>query len=93
MKLFGLVILLFVTSGPQAQKSDPCAGETTFQMKECAAKKYKQADDELNKTYRQLMSKLDDAGHQESLKTAQQAWLKYRDSNCDFVGYLNRTTA
>ena len=92
MKLFGLAMLLLVTvaSASQTQKSDPCKGETTFEMKQCAAKRYKQADDELNVVYRRLMSKLDDEGHKTSLKTAQQAWLKYRDGNCEFESYLNR---
>ena len=92
MKLLGLATLLFVlvASGSQTQNSDPCKGETTFEMKQCAGKRYKQADDELNKVYRQLMSKLDDEGYKTSLKTAQQSWLKYRDGHCEFVSYLNR---
>ena len=93
MKLVGLTMLLFVivASGHQTQKRDPCMdGETTAEMKMCASRKYKQADDELNKVYRELMSKLDNEGHKASLKTTQQAWLKYRDSNCDFESYLNR---
>ncbi len=92
MKILGLatVFLVFVTTGAQTQQRDPCKGETTFEMKECAAKRYKQADDELNKVYRELMSKLEDEGHKATLKTAQQAWLKYRDGECDFVSYLNR---
>jgi uncharacterized protein YecT (DUF1311 family) len=92
MKLPGLAMLLFVmvSTGPQTQKRDPCEGETTPEMKLCAAKRFKQADDELNSVYRRLMSKLDDEGHKTALRTAQQAWLKYRDSNCDFESYLNR---
>ena len=91
MKFLSLVLLLFITAPVRSQvPSDPCKGETTFEMKQCSAKKYKQADNELNKTYQQLMSKLSDDGHRISLKTAQQAWLKYRDSNCDFESYLNR---
>lgn len=92
MNLAGLIVLLcvVVAGGFPTQKKDPCDGETTFEMKQCAAKKYKQADDELNKVYRDLMSKLDDEGHKTSLKTAQVAWLKYRDSHCDFESYLNR---
>lgn len=92
MKLFALaaLLLVFVSHGPQNQQKDPCQGETTAEMKMCAAKRYKQADDELNVTYRRLMAKLEDAGHRTSLKAAQQNWLKYRDSNCDFESYLNR---
>jgi len=92
MKLFGLTMLLFVivAGGHQTAKRDPCMGDTTTDMKMCTSKKYKQADDELNKVYRALMSKSYDEGHKASLKTAQQAWLKYRDTNCDFESYLNR---
>jgi len=92
MKFLSPVLLLSVTTpvALQAQR-DPCKdGDTTFEMKQCSAKKYKQADDELNKVYQQLMSKLDDEGHKTALKNAQVAWLKYRDSNCDFESYLNR---
>lgn len=93
IKLLSAALLLtaIAASGYQSQTTDPCKdGQTTFEMKQCAAKKYKQADEELNRVYRQLMAKLEDEGHKTSLKTAQQAWLKYRDTNCDFESYLNR---
>jgi uncharacterized protein YecT (DUF1311 family) len=92
MKILGFATLLLalIATGAQTQQRDPCKGETTYEMKMCAAKRYKQADDELNKVYRELMSKLEDEGHKATLKTAQQAWLKYRDGECDFVSYLNR---
>ncbi|HEX7297098.1 MAG TPA: lysozyme inhibitor LprI family protein [Pyrinomonadaceae bacterium] len=91
MKLLFLpaLLLLIISNGPKAQQKDPCAGETTFEMRQCAGKKYKQADDELNKIYQRLMSKLS-ADEKASLKTAQQAWLKYRDTNCDFESFLYR---
>lgn len=92
MKLISAALLIWavVSFGPPEQTSDPCKGETTAEMKQCTAKTFKKADDELNKVYRELMSKLADEGHKASLKTAQQSWLKYRDSNCDFEAYLNR---
>jgi uncharacterized protein YecT (DUF1311 family) len=92
MKLLSVALLICAAGpfGPKAQIRDPCKGETTADMKQCAARNFKKADDELNKVYRELMSKLADEGHKASLKTAQQAWLKYRDSNCDFEAYLNR---
>ena len=90
MKLVGLVTLLLVMIAgvSRSQQNDPCKGETTFEMRQCAGKKYREADDELNKVYRRLMSKLDNEGHKTSLKTAQQDWLKYRDSHCAYVSYL-----
>jgi uncharacterized protein YecT (DUF1311 family) len=59
-------------------------------MRDCAGKEYKQADAELNQVYKQLMSKLEDPGHQAALKSAQQVWIKYRDTNCEYESYLNR---
>ena len=78
-------------AGQSHQKQDPCANaQTTAEIAECAGKEYKKADSELNKVYRQLMEKLDDPGHKSALKESEVAWLKYRDSNCDFESYLNR---
>jgi uncharacterized protein YecT (DUF1311 family) len=70
------VLLLLMPGFTHPQKpGDPCAGETTVEMKQCAAKHFREADDELNRVYRQLTAKLDDEGHKAALKTAQQAWL------------------
>lgn len=88
-----LIVFVALNVLAQPQKTqDPCANaQTTAEMRECAGKEYKQADDELNKVYRQLTAKIgDDEGRKTALKTAQQAWIKYRDSNCDFASYLNR---
>lgn len=91
MKFLSPVLLLLVIAPTTLKaQTDPCKGDTTFEMKQCSAKNFKQADDELNKVYKQLMSKLDDDGHKASLKTAQLSWLNYRDTNCDFESYLNR---
>ena len=93
---FGISVLLSlsiaVTSSAQKQKEqDPCANaQTTIEMRDCAGREYKKADDELNKVYRQLMSTLADEGYKAALKAAQQAWIKYRDANCEFESYLNR---
>ncbi len=95
MKLlsFAMLIMFGALSGlaePQKTK-DPCANaQTTSEMRDCAGREYKQADEELNRVYRQLMAKLDDEGRKTALRTAQQAWIKYRDANCDFASYLNR---
>lgn len=53
-------------------------------MNVCWANEYKTADDRLNKAYRDFVAKLDPADKGQ-LKIAQTAWLKYRDTNCQFV--------
>jgi uncharacterized protein YecT (DUF1311 family) len=42
------------------------------------------ANAELDKVYKQLMSKLDEA-QQKSLKEAQRAWIKWRDAEADTI--------
>lgn len=91
---FAMLIIFAAPSGlagPQKTK-DPCANaQTTAEMRDCAGREYKQADDELNRVYRQLVARIgNDEGRKTALKTAQQAWIKYRDANCDFASYLNR---
>ena len=94
---FGILVFLslsiaLTSSGQKQRLQDPCANpQTTAEMRDCAGKEYKQADDELNRVYRQLMTKIgNDEGRKTALKTAQQAWIKYRDANRDFASYLNR---
>lgn len=72
-------------SAQKQKKPDPCANpQTQTEMTQCAAEAYKAADKVLNQVYQQLVAKLDD-DEKAQLKEAQTAWLKYRDTNCDFV--------
>ncbi|HVG34914.1 MAG TPA: lysozyme inhibitor LprI family protein [Pyrinomonadaceae bacterium] len=92
--LFSIGLCFLVASNVPAQNpqtTDPCAdAQTTVEMRDCAGKEYKQADAELNAVYKRLMATLSDKAEQASLKSAQQAWLKYRDANCEFDAFENR---
>ena len=82
-----LVVVLSVGSaiGQGTKKPAPCSeAGTQVEMNDCAAKEYKTADSALNRTYQQLMAKLEPE-EKTGLKTAQTAWIKYRDTNCTFV--------
>ncbi len=57
----------------------------TVDLVECSLKKLAEADAELNKAYRHLVSRLGDKKWEAKLRAAQQAWIKYRDRNCDYV--------
>jgi uncharacterized protein YecT (DUF1311 family) len=52
-------------------------------MNICASIAYQNADRKLNQVYRQLLPKLS-AARKQKLITAQQAWIKFRDSSCEF---------
>lgn len=83
--LMVLVLSVGSTFGQGTQKPAPCSeAGTQVEMNDCAGKEYKAADAALNRVYQQLVAKLD-AEEKTALKTAQTAWIKYRDTNCDFV--------
>jgi len=54
-----------------------------LQINRCAGLSYERADKKLNQLYRQLLPKLSSARRQK-LITAQQAWVKFRDTSCEF---------
>ena len=90
-----LIILCFLmTTNARAQNQqtpDPCDNaQSTVDLGDCVGKEYKEADAELNRVYKQLMASLEDREYEALLKTAQQAWLKYRDAHCDFEAFQNR---
>ncbi len=57
--------------------------QTQLEMNETANAKYKKADVELNKVYKQLMSILDQ-NEKQLLIQAEKDWMKFRDSHCKF---------
>jgi len=57
--------------------------QTQSKMNICASIAYQNADRKLNQVYRQLLPKLS-AARKQKLIAAQQAWIKFRDSSCEF---------
>jgi uncharacterized protein YecT (DUF1311 family) len=86
--LFVAGLVCFAGAAAQKQKqAEPCPGaQTQYEMDECAHKEFVAADAELNRAYNQLAAKLDDAEQRAQLKTAELAWIKFRDENCTFEG-------
>lgn len=62
---------------------------STVEIKQCEDANFNQADRELNNVYGKLLNRLDAEG-QRKLKTSQRAWLKFRDSNAEFIADSNR---
>jgi uncharacterized protein YecT (DUF1311 family) len=74
-----------VSAPAQKQKPKPCEdAQTQTDMNICWGNEYKKADAKLNQTYQQLAAMLD-ADEKVQLKNAENAWIKYRDANCEFV--------
>ena len=69
----------------EQKKPEPCAeAQSQAEMNICWGNQYKAADAQLNKTYQQLIARLD-ADEKAQLKNVEATWLKYRDANCEFV--------
>lgn len=64
-----------------------CEGSTVEQGG-CLIEKMNDADDSLNKTYQALIDLVRNHGEDwvEDLRRSERAWLKYRDTNCEFNG-------
>jgi uncharacterized protein YecT (DUF1311 family) len=81
------------THGASAQKkaaaqSNPCPeARTQADLNVCADSKYTKADAELNRVYQELMRA--SGGRDQKLKSAQLAWLKFRDAQCDYEASFN----
>lgn len=73
-------------NNPIDDRFDRCmsSGGVTFAMRECNGEAIQQWDKELNKNYKLLMKKLNPK-QQKALRTAQRAWIKFRDSEIDFI--------
>jgi len=86
--IFVACLLSFAFAKAQKQRqAQPCGNaQTQYEMGECAHKEFVAADAELNRAYNQLAAKIDDAEQRAQLKTAELAWIKFRDENCTFEG-------
>lgn len=63
---------------------------TNIEYKECAARAYQASDKKLNQVYKLILATLK-GKEQQRLIAAQSIWIKFRDANCDFELYRNRT--
>ncbi|WP_312311494.1 lysozyme inhibitor LprI family protein [Atlantibacter sp.] len=83
MKRVGLtVIALLMSSAALAQDCEKA--QTQLELNECAASEYKKADSELNAAYKKIFTLASKQQH-DILKNAQNAWIKLRDADCDFI--------
>ncbi|MEH2435249.1 MAG: lysozyme inhibitor LprI family protein [Nostoc sp.] len=65
------------------QKLNCNNAQTQIAINECAKLSYQRADKRLNLAYQQLLPTLE-TSRKQKLIAAQQAWLKFRDTNCEF---------
>lgn len=93
MKIYGrLLAAVFLTwmwhvSGLGAVWASEKACEdamTTAEMRDCLNRRYAEADDELNRVYKQLLAQLGPE-RRKLLRETQKAWIEFRDKHAAFV--------
>ena len=86
---FGLLLnapALAAADGELSQTYSACMDKSkgvTSEMLDCISAEFTRQDDRLNENYKRLMSKLS-GKRKEGLLEAQRAWIKFRDTNCNF---------
>ena len=97
---FALALLLIsATTSAAEEDDDPCntVGGGVMAGYACAAQQYKIADDQLNAEYKKAIQRTEDEqpALRENwrntelvnlLRSAQRAWLQFRDAECQFTG-------
>jgi uncharacterized protein YecT (DUF1311 family) len=105
MSAFLLTVILSTASpislGPEWSKElydQPCKPSSIadFEVAVCQYQRYRQADLELNKVFKQLLSRYaksmandkkdSDKEHRESIISAQKSWIVFRDNECYAIG-------
>jgi uncharacterized protein YecT (DUF1311 family) len=83
----GSTLMLFNADSTLAQSRITCANsQSNVEYKECQHRSYAAADKKLNKVYKRVISRLSGVEKQK-LISAQLAWIKFRNNNCDFETY------
>lgn len=77
-----------ITAALLLAAGNPCDGSTTRDVEQCLAADLDRADAELNRYYAAATKRLteqQDTAALAKLRTAERAWIAYRDAECDAV--------
>ena len=85
MRLFVAAVMAITLLGGHASKvAINCKSPANqMEMDQCAGRDFQAADARLNAVYRSMMSRYD-APNQAFFKSAEKAWIAYRDAECNF---------
>lgn len=84
-----IVAFGLITFGLFSPTYAECPGESTAEQAGCAALAFKKADQQLNEVYKKVIAQQDATGKALLIKS-ENAWIKFRDSHCEFVADLYR---
>jgi uncharacterized protein YecT (DUF1311 family) len=79
----GVVVTTNETASAQKLNCNNSENLNQSQINQCAYLFYQTEDKKLNQAYKKVIATLE-ASRKQKLVTAQQNWIKFRDSSCDF---------
>jgi uncharacterized protein YecT (DUF1311 family) len=89
MRATAIAVCTILSAAPSALAGE-CADQSQSGLNACALADYDKADAALNRSYREIVSRLkDDPATVKLLATAEKAWIGYRDAECAFAGSSN----
>ena len=86
--LLALVLIIIIVSPAAAEIKKSCydTAKTQLDLNDCAGLELKEADDELNRVYKEVVKRNgDDKVSLDRLKAAQRAWLTFRDAELEAI--------
>ncbi|MBQ0709495.1 MULTISPECIES: lysozyme inhibitor LprI family protein [unclassified Ochrobactrum] len=85
----GIIGLVFGSLGviSTAQADDCQNASSQAALNECYGKAYKKSDAELNKIFKTLQRRADDADLKKKLVQSQRTWIAFRDAECGMQTY------
>lgn len=86
MKVLLLTGMLILATSTLAFADQNCSERASQpEINDCVEKAFQKSDDELNKLYKQIETRLtEDADKNKLLVNAQKAWISFRDAECNF---------
>lgn len=78
-----LIVLAMNMMGASLAWADCADPQDQAEINQCAGSDWQAADAKLNSTYKELIGSIDD-GWGQSLRSAQRAWVSFRDAECEF---------
>ncbi|ATA24195.1 hypothetical protein BIY26_00990 [Brenneria goodwinii] len=84
-----IIALLAILPTFQTLALDCDNAQTQLDMNQCANEEYKKADSELNTLYQDVLKRTSDE-QTNLLKSAQNKWIEYRDSDCKFQTFQSK---
>ncbi|MBA3911804.1 MAG: hypothetical protein C0524_18490 [Rhodobacter sp.] len=92
--------LLCLWALPALSQTPDCANTMVqYELNICAEMDWQEADDDLNRAYKEVMAEMkamdtnlppELQGAEDALRSAQRAWIDYRDANCSTAGFQMR---